>query len=267
MKKNFAALVGALAVLACVQQSSAILLGSNITIPDNNYSGSGWYGNTEDNETETNPNTLQGQVWDLEGMFLYGGEQLTLVGGYDFANGATSGSHTYKSGDIFIDVNGNAVYGQAANGGSGTGGTTTSLFGYEYVLDLDYNTMTYDVIDLTTGAVLVRTTDVPSSNPWKYQSGGTQVQGYQDVAFTYYSGLSNADVGGLQGSNGNNTHYAIVVDLGFLADGTVATVHYTYECGNDNLMGQARVPDMASTVTLFGAALLGIAGLRRKLQA
>jgi hypothetical protein len=198
---------------------------------------------------------------------------LVLVGGYDFVNGTTHNSHTYTSGDIFIDVNGNAVYGQAANGGSGTGGTTTSLFGYEYVIDLDYNTMTYDVIDLTSGAVLVRTSDVPSSNPWKYQSGGTQVQGYQDVSFTYYSGLSNADVGGLVGYSGNNVHYAIEVDLSFLAGNTSALIHYTYECGNDNLMGQALVPDthlvpdMASTVTLCGFALMGLAGLRRKLQA
>ena len=266
MKKILLGMVGATAVMAFAQVASALPLGTDITIPDNNYSGTGWYGNHEDNESETNPNTVQGQDWDLEGMYMNNGSTLTIVGGYDFKNGTTYNSHTYTSGDIFIDVNGNAVYGQTANGGSGTGGTTTSLFGYEYVLDLDYNTMTYDVIQLTPGStVLTKVSDVPSSNPWKYSSGGTQVAGYQDVSFTYYSNLSNADVGGLQGYGGDNVHYAIVTDLGFLADGTVVTVHYTYECGNDNLMGRTMVPDMASTVTLCGFALLGLAGLRRKL--
>jgi len=267
MNKLLAGMVGAVAMVAFVQQANALPLGTDITISDQNYSGSGWYGNHEDNESETNPNTVQGQDWDLEGMYLDNGTTLTLVGGYDFKNGTTYNNHTYTTGDIFIDVNGNAVYGQAANGGSGTGGTTTSLFGYEYVLDLDFNSMTYDVIDLTSGATLVRTTDVPSSNPWKYQSGGTQVQGYQDVSFSYYSNQSNADVGGLTGYNGDNVHYAVVVDLSFIPAPTDLTVHYTYECGNDNLMGHTRVPDMASTVTLCGAALLGLAGLRRKLQA
>src|SRR5687768_5429326 len=99
----------------------ALPLGTNITISDGNFSAAPGYGNYEDNETETNPNTIQSQVWDLEGMYI-NGPKLTLVGGFDFKNGVTHNSHNYKSGDIFIDLNGNAVYGQAANGGSGTGG-------------------------------------------------------------------------------------------------------------------------------------------------
>src|SRR5882724_10482020 len=85
--------------------------GTDITISDKNYAGSGWYSNREDQETETNPETVTSQQWDMEGMFL-SGTSLTLVGGYDFKNGVTwSDGHNYKSGDIFIDINGDAQYG------------------------------------------------------------------------------------------------------------------------------------------------------------
>src|SRR5476649_2359167 len=95
--------------------------GTNITISDGNYSGTGWYSNREDQETETNPNTVTSQQWDLEAMFM-AGTNLTLVGGFDFKNGVTwSDGHNYKSGDIFIDVNGDAVYGPAAAGSGATG--------------------------------------------------------------------------------------------------------------------------------------------------
>lgn len=241
--------------------ASAIPLGLNITVSDQNYSGSGWYGNHEDNETETHPDTLSGQNWDLEGMFLQG-STLTVVGGFDFKNGVTHSGHNYRSGDVFIDLNGDAVYGYPANGGAGTGGTTTSLFGYDLVLDLDYTTMTFDLLQLTPGSVLGRPTVVASSNPWRYVSGGTAVAGYQDVAFSYVSALTNADVG-LQGYAGINTHYAISLDTSFLPSGT-ATIHYTVECGNDNLMGVATVPDGGSTVALLGVALVGLTTLRRR---
>lgn len=242
----------------------ALPLGTDVTISDQNYSGTGWYGNHEDNETETNPNTLDGQNWDLEGMYM-NGTTLTLVGGYDFKNGVNYGGHNYGSGDLFIDLNGNAVFGQVANGGSGLAGTTTNLFGYDLVLDLDYTSMTFDVIELSPGSVLDRGIVVPSSNPWRYDHGGTAVAGFQDLSFSYFSGLSNADVGGLLGYNGNNSHYAISLDTSFL-NGAAATFHYTMECGNDDLMGHtSSVPDGGTTLGLLSATLLGLVGLRRRM--
>ena len=82
----------------------------------NPYAGvtTGWYGDHEDNETETHPNTLQGQHWDLEGMYM-DGSALTVVGGYDFRDGFTYSGHNYSSGDIFIDVDGDVVYGYPDN--------------------------------------------------------------------------------------------------------------------------------------------------------
>ncbi len=239
----------------------AIPLGTNITIPDQNTSGTGWYGNHEDNETESHPDTLRAQDWDLEGMFL-GGSRLTLVGGFDFKNGVTYNHYNYRSGDIFIDVNGDAQYGYPVNGGSGLGGTTSNLFGYDYVLDLDFASMTYNVIKLDSSALLARGLDVAGSNPWRYVSGGDALAGFQGVSFDYYSGLTNADVG-FQGYNGDNGHYAISVDTSFLGSGDFV-FHNTVECGNDNLMGAAHVPDGGSTVTLLGLSLVGVVALRRR---
>lgn len=253
--------------------------GTNITISDKNYAGSGWYSNREDQETENNPNTVTSQQWDLEGMFL-SGQTLTMVGGYDFQNGVLwTDGRRYKSGDIFIDIDGDAKYGQADNGGSGAthygsgphAATMANSFGWDYVLDLNFTTMTYNVISLTSQSLVTRVMDVASSNPWTYHSGGSALTGYQNQSMTYTAGLTNADTG-FQGdstnatgwSTGSNQHYALAVDLSFLA-GSDAVFHYTMECGNDNLMGQAHVPDTAATSILLGLGLIALAGVRRKL--
>lgn len=263
MNRNRITLLASAALFAATP-AMAIVLGTNITIPDNNYSGTGWYGPQEDNETEANPFTLQGQHWDLEGMFM-NGTQLSLVGGYDFKNGVTHAGYTYRSGDIFFDVNGDAKYGHAINGGSGVGGIVNNTFGYDFALQLDYTAMTFKVIGLDATTWVNRGTDVPSSNPWRYSSGGvdTGITG----SFNYIGGLSGAEVGGMLGYGGNDTHYVISLDTSFLsglvASGSSVTWHYTMECGNDNLMGRSAVPDTATTLALFGSALLGLAGFRR----
>lgn len=255
--------------------------GTNITISDKNYAGNGWYSNREDQETENNPNTVTSQQWDLEGMFVKD-TTLTLVGGYDFKNGVLwTDRHLYKSGDIFIDIDGDAKYGQVANGNSGAThygpgphtATMANSFGWDYVLDLNFTTMTYNVIGLNGQSLVTRVMDVASSNPWTYYSGGTVLAGLQNQALNYTAGLTNAQTG-FQGdstnttswSTGSNQHYALSVDLGFLA-GQDAIFHYTMECGNDNLMGQAsipNVPDAGATGLMLGVALLGFAGMRRR---
>ena len=200
MNRNIQSLCALSAFALFAGPSFAALYGTDITISDNNYSGSDWYSNREDQETEVNPTTVTSQQWDLEAMMMQG-SKLSLVGGYDFKNGVTWGDgHNYASGDIFIDVTGDAVYGTPANSGSGATGygagphtaTTANVFGYDYVMDLDYSTMTYNVIKLTSSSLVSRVVDVESSNPWRYVSGGTAVAGYQGVSFTYISGLTNA---------------------------------------------------------------------------
>ena len=167
-------------------------------------------------------------------MFLKGGSQLTLVGGYDFKNGVNwSDGHNYKSGDIFVDINGDAQWGQADNGASGATAlgagphtaTLANTFGWDYVLQLDFTSMTYNVFSLTVQSTVSRVMDVASSNPWTYVDGGVAVAGYQNLSLSYIAGLTNADTGFDGGDSTNSTgwstgsdqHYALGVDLSFIA--------------------------------------------------
>ena len=77
-------------------------MADNITIYDGNSSSeTGWYGTQEDQEVE--PGMQTGQYWDLEGFFL-DGSMLSMVGGFNFKTGRDG----YTSGDIFIDIDGDA---------------------------------------------------------------------------------------------------------------------------------------------------------------
>lgn len=250
--------------------ASALTLGNNITISDLVGNSTGWYSvDREDEEVE--PNCVTGQQWDLEAFFL-NNTLLTLVSGYDLENGETGSGLLFEYGDLFIDVDGNAEYGPA---NTGTGGDDSypsivnDTFGYDYVLtygggeDASGNPL-FDAYALNTGDSTLRVwyTQNDESNPWRYDSGGDLVY---SGSFNYFEGLSDAAAGGLLGG----THYAAQVDLRFLYDLGVRdfTSHFTYECGNDNLMGQSTliIPEPA-TMTLMGLGLAGITvfRLRRK---
>ncbi len=274
-----------LAVLFFSGVSQALTLGENITIFDKMGTQTGT-SPSEDNEVE--PGMATGQKWDLEGFFYNRTEKdLTIIGGYDFLNGTT----TTQMGDIFIDVDGNAQYGNPASSPSG-------LFGYDYVLDIDITSSTagtYDIVKLGSGSTLSPYVTVTpnnwGSNPWKYASGGTILDTF---SFDYYGNTQEirdaATAAGLTGWGGfyqgstwipyNDNHYALTFNvadiagkvLNTLADGASQKVifHNTMQCGNDNLMGGVRltkkggppVPE-PSTIFLMFAGLLGLLGVRR----
>lgn len=219
--------------------------GMNITISDKNSEGSGWYSDREDQETE--PGMIANQSWDMEGFFL-NGNTLTMVGGYDFVNG----NQNLMSGDIFFDVNGDARYGDI-HGAAGTR-IVTDTFGYDYVMDLNFDDFSYDVYSLGAGSTTITSKESANqgSNPWRYNSGGTKIG---SGSFTYHTGLSDAETGLLGG-----THNALTgLDVSFLNGSFVS--HFTMECGNDNLMGETPEP---ATMFLLGSGLVGLAGLRKK---
>jgi hypothetical protein len=250
-----------LLILACGILAIVGFLGAvqaqagNITIWDTmNPKGvnQGW----EDQEVE--PNCVWGQKWDLE-AFAVGNKTLTMIGGYDFKNGASNGSQTFMGGDIFISTSGNALFGATAPAGPGSNGvqTITNNFGYNYVLRMDFGTGKYQILRIDQNSYLsVYYNQNSGSNPWRLASGGTVVGGGD---LTYAAGLTDAGTGFLGGN-----HYSVTLaDLPDYLLVNNSLFHYTYECGNDDLMGRVPIP---GAVWLLGSGLvgLGLLGRRRK---
>jgi hypothetical protein len=264
MKKLVGSLVLTLVVgFTGIAQVHALDFGEEITVSDR-ATGSGWndtyeaWWNTEHEDQEVEANCVADQVWDMEG-FALNGTELTMIAGYDFING----EQDIHSGDIFIDVDGDVVFGEDMDSRSGNGNKTIdNVFGYDYVLDLDFDNLTYDVFQIDSSAELTtpyyRQND--TSGAWKYESGGTYVTS-GTIDYVEFTDAATDYLG--------DWHNAATVDLGFIGQSTDFTAHFTMGCGNDDLIGQghldAPVPTPEpGTLFLLGVGLLGLIGIAKK---
>lgn len=247
---------------------------TDITIYDGDgYLGGGQSAPGVGEDQETEPGMINSQFWDLEAFFVEGNKQIGMVSGFDF-KGTSSGFYPngrdFTSGDIFIDLDGDHIAGNAtANDGNGQH-TVADTFGYDLVIDTDWQAGTYKVIQLNNGVASTTKTawyDVNyGSSPWKYVADANYdpLNTLSSGSFNYESGLSDADVGFSGGR-----HYRVSgFDLSFLGDNDFY-LHFTMGCGNDNLMGhlvqEERVTEPGPLV-LLAAGLLGLVAARRRMS-
>ena len=190
-----------------------------------------------------------------------------MVGGYNFATGEVGNGIRFTSGDIFIDIDGNAKYGATISPIS-VGGyqSMKNTFGWDYAISLDFTKSEYSVYQIDAGDYVKTpyfTANRPSA-PFEYVSGGTLLSAASGT-FTYQTGQNDAAVG--FGLTGGLHNVVGGIDLSFLGE-TDFTAHFTMGCGNDMLIGKGtiQVPEPGSFSLMFLglATLAGALVIRRK---
>jgi hypothetical protein len=240
-KKFLVSLCGLLLVLGIVAVSE--VSAGNITIFDNYVSGtndgSNPYnrGNKPGEVGEVEPNCVANFSWDLQAFNLTG-NTLSMTGGFNF----NLGNEGVKSGDIFVATNGVPLFGSAEPAPTGF-----NIYGYNYAVRMDFGNNTWQAyaIDQNTAIQSAAFSQNDPSNPVRALGN-----------------LGNAAFSGALQFGGDDTN-GFNVNLLNLPTTLVGKdyYHFTYDCGNDAMMGH-NVP-IPPSVLLLGSGLLGLAGLRK----
>jgi hypothetical protein len=250
-------------IIACVACFSAYATPINIS--------STALGGTLDNQVS--PGCETGNQWDLESTLL-DGAKLSIVSSFNLKDGqfASGWNQTFTSGDIFIDVNGDAKNASNPAVGDLTYSTfPNSLVNYDYVFHLDISNNSYTVFQLNPSSVLSNVywdNYNSQGNPLAYVSGGTQLGGAHSL--NYQTNLSDNAALGYTSWESSTKHNEVTVDLANLglADGQQFTSHFTIGCGNDVAVGKGtyRVPEPGSlSMVLIGLlSLLGFTVSRKR---
>jgi len=230
--------------------TASIVSADNITIYDGiGYTMNGTGG--EDNETE--PGMINNQSWDLESFQLTGND-LGITAGFDLKDGHPDGYNpNIVLGDIFIDVDGNAEYGETTN-------PNVLNFGYEYAVKLNFDDLTYNIYELNANSILTSAFEYnsPHSDPFTLlynvnNPNESVIQGGSGTfSYTDFSGTSHNSIDG--------------IDLSCLdPNGTDFIAHVTMSCGNDNMMGQGSTTSVPEP-SIIGCLILGLSmlGITRK---
>jgi hypothetical protein len=214
-----------------------------------------------------------GNQWDLESTLL-DGSQLSIVSSFNLKDGqlASGWGKTFTSGDIFIDINGDAKNASNPSVGDLTYSTfSNSLVKYDYVLHLDFSANTYTAFQLSDASIVSNVywdNYNSQGNPLAYVSGGTQIGNTHSL--TYQINLADNAALGYTSWESPTKHNEVTVDLANLGltGSHQFTSHFTIGCGNDVAVGKGTysVPEPGSlSMVLIGLlSLMGFAVSRKR---
>ena len=183
--------------------------------------------------------------FSLDGMTITinGNTMAVVITGDYFKRLGLAGS--YDPGDLYINKDGWSVSGTAPHYYDDI---FSSSEGWDYVIHLDPNTLTGNIYDIKFSDITM--TGAPSGYAYRADQA-------------WKGGYGNPVPGNVTGSI-NSSGITYNFDTTHLGLGNEFGLHWTMQCGNDVIEGQAHAPEPA-TIILLVAGLVGLAGaLRRK---